>query len=332
MTSLKTSWINGVLILLLFFLFGLSLHIGETELAAWKGLSDFIRGTLSLEAMVVGDIRLPRSLLAIIVGLALGMAGAALQGVLRNPLADPSLVGASQGAALGAAYVFYYGGLGFLGVFALTVAGLAGAAVALVLILMLAASGQVYKIILAGLAISTIAGALLATALNFAPNPYAMQELVYWLMGSVSNKGLDQVGVAAPFILVGCLILLKQSRGLYGLSLGEETAKSLGFNVVRITRSVILGSALVVGGSVSVAGNIGFVGLIVPHLLRSLVGNRPDKLLIPSALLGACLVLSADLLVRLLPLGRELKLGVLTSLIGAPFLIALIWKESKKWR
>lgn len=332
LNQLSDKKISGFLSLLLICLFYFSLSLGETHVDAIKGIIDFLHGTISVEAMVVGDIRLPRSLLAILVGFALGMSGAALQGVLRNPLADPSLVGASQGAALGAAYVFYYGGLGFLGIYALTVAGLMGAGVALMLMLILAGNAQVYKIILAGLAISTIAGALLATALNFAPNPYAMQELVFWLMGSVSNKGLDQVAAVLPFIVAGCVILGFQARGIYGLSLGEETAMSLGFNVVRITRRVILGCALVVGACVSVAGTIGFVGLIVPHLLRPFVGNRPDRLLIPSALLGSCLVLAADMLVRLLPLGRELKLGVLTSIIGAPFLIALVWKESKKWR
>lgn len=317
--------------LLLLALFVTSLSLGSSDVAIWQGLWDFIRGHSSLDAIVIGDIRLPRTLLAMLVGFSLALAGAALQGLLQNSLADPGLVGASQGAALGAAAVFYYGWLGMLGAFAITLAGLLGALVALLAMLVLAGSAHAYRVVLAGLAISTIAGALLATALNFAPNPYAMQELVFWLMGSVANKGLDQVAIILPLVILGSVLLLRLGRPLYALSLGPIAAQSLGVNVTSITRQIILGTAILVGATVSVAGAIGFVGLIVPHLLRPLVGNRPDRLLIPAALLGASLVLGADMLVRLLPLGRELKLGVLTSILGAPLLIALIYREQRKW-
>lgn len=329
--TISYSKLNLTCLVLLIGMTWLSLSMGTTSIDVIKGLMDFLSRKESLEAIVIGDIRLPRTLLALLVGFSLGMAGAALQGLLRNPLADPSLVGASQGAALGAATVFYYGWLSTLGAFAITIAGLLGALISLCLMLLLAGGAQAYRVVLAGLAISTIAGALLATALNFAPNPYAMQELVFWLMGSVANKGLDQVYILIPFIFIGCGLLISQRNCLYGLSLGESTAQSLGFNVTRATRIIILGTAIVVGATVSVAGAIGFVGLIVPHLLRPFVKNRPDKLLLPAALLGAALVLGADILVRLLPLGRELKLGVLTSILGAPFLIALIWREQKRW-
>lgn len=325
------NWITPTCCLLLLILSGFSLSAGSTSLNIIQGVLDLAAGKVTLEAIVIGDIRLPRTLLAILVGFSLSLSGAALQGLLRNPLADPSLVGASQGAALGAAAVFYYGWFSALGIMALTFAGLLGALVALLCMLIMAGAGQTYRVILAGLAISTICGALLATALNFAPNPYAMQELVFWLMGSVANRGMDQVWVLLPFVMVGSVIIFIQRSCLYSLSLGEATAISLGYNIKRSTQMTILGAAILVGATVSVAGAIGFVGLIVPHLLRPLLKNRPDKLLIPAALLGACLVVGADILVRLLPLGRELKLGVLTSLLGAPLLIWLIWREQKRW-
>ena len=309
----------------------LSLSLGSTSVDVLCGLLGWLRGEDFLDAVVIGDIRLPRTLLAICVGAALGLSGAALQGLLRNPLADPGLIGASQGAALGAAAVFYFGLLPFAGAMAPALAGLLGAGICLVLMLALAGSSRPSMVIMAGLAISTVSGAALAMVLNFAPNPYAMQELVFWLLGSVSERGLDHLLILLPALLIGATLVLRQRRLLYGLSLGERAAQSLGLNVKRGSRLIVLGTALLVGSSVAVAGAIGFVGLIVPHLIRPLVRHRPDRLLLPSALAGATLVLCADVLVRLLPPGRELKLGVLTSLIGAPLFIWLVWRERQKW-
>lgn len=309
----------------------LSLSLGSTEVAVFKGLGDWLHGQDSLEAIVIGDIRLPRTLLALAVGAALGLAGAALQALLRNPLADPSLTGASQGAALGAAMVFYFGLLPALGAAAVAVAGLIGAAIALGLMLLLAGSANAAMVIMAGLAISTLSGALLATVLNFAPNPYAMQELVFWLLGSVSERGLEHLTFLLPALLLASVILYSQRKLLAALSLGDEVAQSLGFNVRRGARLIILSAALLVGSAVAVAGSIGFVGLLVPHMVRPLVGHRPEKVLLPSALCGATLVCLADVLVRLLPAGRELKLGVLTALLGTPLFIYLVWRERSKW-
>ena len=309
----------------------LSLSLGSASVDVIVGLLDWLRGADSLEAIVVGDIRLPRTLLAACVGAALGLSGAALQGLLRNPLADPGLIGASQGAALGAASVFYFGLLSFAGEMAPALAGLLGASIALILMLALAGSSRPSMVIMAGLAISTVSGAVLAMVLNFAPNPYAMQELVFWLLGSVSERGLDHLRILLPALLIGSVLILRQRPLLYGLSLGEHTAQSLGLNVKRGSRLIVLGAAVLVGSAVAVAGAIGFVGLIVPHLIRPLVRHRPDRLLVPSMFAGATLVLCADLLVRLLPPGRELKLGVLTSLIGAPLFIWLVWRERQKW-
>ncbi|KAA0874228.1 iron ABC transporter permease [Nitrincola tapanii] len=309
----------------------LSLFVGSSEVAVFTGLTDWLLGRDSVSALVMGEIRLPRTLLALTVGAALGLSGAALQGLLRNPLADPGLTGASQGAALGAAAVFYFGIFPQAGAVAPALAGLLGAGLAMLLMLLLAGSARQSMVIMAGLAISTLTGALLAAVLNFAPNPYAMQELVFWLLGSVAERGLEHLQLLLPALLLGGLLIFTQRKLLYGLSLGEQVATSLGLSVQTGGRLIILGAALLVGTSVAVAGAIGFVGLIVPHLLRPFIGNRPDRLLAPSALAGAILVCLADMLVRLLPPGQELKLGVLTSLIGAPLFIALVWKERKRW-
>ena len=308
-----------------------SLYTGSTWLAALPGLWDWLQGVDTVEAILVGEIRLPRTLLALAVGAALGLSGAALQGLLRNPLADPGLTGASQGAALGAAGVFYFGLFPAAGVVAPALAGLIGAALALGLMLLLAGPSRQAMVIMAGLAISTLCGALLATVLNFAPNPYAMQELVFWLLGSVSERGLDHLWLLLPALLLGGGLIFGQRRLLCGLALGEEVAQSLGLDCTRGSRLIVLGAALLVGASVAVAGAIGFVGLMVPHLVRPLVGQRPDRVLLPSALVGATLVCLADMLVRLLPPGREIKLGVITSLLGAPLFIWLVWRGRGRW-
>ena len=320
-----------VLIVIVLAVAFLSLATGSAPVAVLPGLSDWLLGINSPAAMVIGDIRLPRTLLSLSVGASLGLSGAALQGLLRNPLADPSLTGASQGAALGAAAVFYFGLFPFAGEVAPALAGLLGAGVALLLMLGLAGSARSSMVIMAGLAISTLTGAALATVLNFAPNPFAMQELVFWLLGSVSERSLGHLVFLLPALIVGGVLIWGQRHLLVALSLGEQVAQSLGLAVVRGSRLIVLGVALLVGASVAIAGNIGFVGLLVPHLVRPLVGHRPDRLLLPSALFGAVLVGLADICVRLLPPGREIKLGVLTSLLGMPLFIWLIWKDRQRW-
>lgn len=323
--------ITPVLVMVMVLTIWMSLSSGSTQTSVMTGVIDWLAGRTTLAATIIGDIRLARTLIAITVGAALGLAGAALQGLLRNPLADPSLTGASQGAALGAASVFYFGFFPAAGAFAPAFAGLIGAGLALVLMLYLAGPSRQAMVIMAGLAISTLAGAALATVLNFAPNPYAMQELVFWLLGSVSERGLEHLWLLVPALVVGGAIIWSQHRLLASLSLGEHVAQSMGFAYKRGSRLIILGVALLVGTAVSVAGNIGFVGLMVPHLLRPAVGHRPDRLLVPSALAGASLVCFADILVRIMPPGREIKLGVLTALIGAPVFIWLVWRERRQW-
>jgi iron complex transport system permease protein len=323
--------ITPLLSLLLVAICLLSLSVGSSYAPVLRGLYDWGFGHDTAAALIIGDIRLPRTLLAMTVGACLGLAGAALQGLLRNPLADPSLTGASQGAALGAATVFYFGIFPETGDAAPAIAGLIGAGAALLLMLALAGTSGSGMVILAGLAISTLAGAALATVLNFAPNPYAMQELVFWLLGSVSERGMGHLRFLLPALLIGGILIWHQRRLLAALSLGEQVASSLGLHFGRGSRQIILGAALLVGASVATAGSIGFVGLLVPHLIRPLVNSRPDRLLIPSALAGAILVTLADMVVRFLPPGREIKLGVLTSLLGTPLFIYLVWQERKRW-
>jgi len=324
--------LNPTLWLLLLVTSWLSLHTGSVDIDVSGGLLDWLQSAYSKQAVIVAEIRLPRTLLALVVGAAMGLSGAALQGLLRNPLVDPGLIGVSQGAALGAATVFYFNLFAGLGVLATPIAGLCGAAITLFILFGL--SGSIARpgiIIMAGLALSMLTGALLAMVLNFAPNPYAMQELVFWLLGSVANRGLDHLQVLIPAFIAGSVLIWSQHRLLLGLSLGDQVAQSMGLSVSRGSRLIILGTALLTGSAVAVAGNIGFVGLLVPHVLRPIVHYRPDRLLLPSAIGGAIVVCVADILVRLLPPERELKLGVLTALVGAPFFIWLVWKERQRW-
>lgn len=311
----------GLAVAILFFA---SIAIGYAPLDLGAAFGDLLAGRQSLPALVLTELRLPRAILGAAVGFSLGLTGAALQGLMRNPLADPGIVGVSGAAALGAVVAFYFG---FSASFALALplGGLAGAAAATAVLLVLAARGAgTVALILAGVALSSLAGALTALALNLAPSPYAALELVFWLMGSLSDRSLVDVGLALPFMAAGWLLVLMTGPALDALTLGEETAASLGFPLRRVRLLVVGGTAAAVGASVAVAGAIGFVGLVVPHLMRPLVGHRPGRLLLASGLAGAALTLSADIAVRLVPTRPELKLGVVTALIGAPFFLFLL--------
>lgn len=308
-----------------------SLTMGNASISVVQAAKDFFNHTASLHQTVVWEIRLPRVTLAILVGATLGLAGAAMQGFLRNPLAEPGILGVSSGAALGAVLVLYFGAAASAWYF-LPGAAILGALVALILVYLLAGfRSSVLSLILAGVAINAIAGAMIGVALNFAPSLFAIQEIVFWLMGSLANRNVHHVYVAAPFIVVGWILLLSRYRFLNALSLGEETAATLGFHPQRERNLLLIGLALCVGASVAVSGTIGFVGLVVPHLLRPLVGYKPGRLLLASALGGALLVLSADIFVRVLDVARELKLGVVTSLLGGPFFLMLILKTRSRW-
>ncbi|SDE96389.1 FecCD family ABC transporter permease [Rhodospira trueperi] len=278
---------------------------------------------------IVREVRLPRTLLALEVGAALGLAGAALQGLLRNPLAEPGLIGVSSSAALGAVIAFHFGLMAWAD-WALPATAILGAATTtLVLLLIARRAPGTLTLILSGIALSSLAGALTSLALNLAPNPYALNEMVLWLMGSIKDRSMDEVVLVLPFLLVGGTLLLATARGLNALTLGEETAQTLGIHLGRLRALVILGIALVVGAAVSVSGAIGFVGLVVPHMMRPFVGHQPSRLLIPSALGGAALVTVADTLARILPTHQEVMVGVLTAMLGAPFFLTLVLRQ---WR
>jgi len=265
-------------------------------------------------------------ILAVLVGASLGLAGAVLQGLLRNPLAEPGLIGISASAGLGAVTVFYTGLAGTF-VLALPLGGIAGAAVAVALLLALAGRhAGVFTLILAGVAVNSMAGSLTALVLNLSENPYATVEIVFWMLGSLADRGFDHVAIAGVLMIPGWILLLGCGRGLDALTLGEDAAASLGVNLDALRLRAVAGTALAVGAAVAVSGVIGFVGLVVPHLLRPLVGHQPGRLLAVSALGGAVLLLAADITVRLLPTVTELKIGVITALLGAPFFLALLAK------
>lgn len=304
-----------------------SLLVGPASLPLGRALAALVTGQDPAVALVMREIRLPRALLALLIGGGLGVSGAALQGYLRNPLAEPGLLGISGTAALGAAIALYTG-LAAAVPLALPGMALTGAAVATLLVWGLAgAGGGSVTLILAGVAVASLAGALTSLVLNLAPNPFAASEIVYWLLGSLADRSVVHLALAAPFILVGIALLLLLGRDLDALTLGEDAAGSLGVSLPRTRALVVAGSALAVGAGVAVAGAIGFVGLVVPHLLRPLVGAMPSRLLPASGLGGAALVLAADVAVRLIAPGRDLKLGVLTALVGAPFFLWLVWRN-----
>ncbi len=280
--------------------------------------------------LVLLEIRLPRAVLGFLVGAALGLSGAVLQGYLRNPLAEPGLLGVSGGASLGAV-VAIHSGASALFALALPLGGLLGAAAATLAVVRLAGerSGTL-SLILAGVAISSLTGALTSLALNLAPNPFASVEILYWLMGSLTDRSLLHVWLAAPLIALGAAILLTTARDLDALTLGDEAAENLGTDLDRLRSTIVAGTAIAVGAATAVAGAIGFVGLVVPHLVRPYTTREPGRLLWPSMFGGAALVLLADVLLRLLSPAGDLRLGVVTAILGAPFFLWLVLETRRE--
>ena len=314
------------LALLVGLLFITSMFIGPSTLsikAVWAALT---APDQSPSTIIVSQIRLPRTILATLVGATLGLAGATLQGLLRNPLAEPGIIGASSGAALGAALVLYFG-LAEISIVVLPIAGMIFALVAVaILFLLVGRNASPLALILSGVAISSFASALTALAINLASSAYAALEITFWLMGSLTDRSMTHVALAAPAMVVGWVLMLSGSRSLSVLSLGEDTALSLGVSLNSLRIRLVLGIAISVGAAVSISGAIGFVGLIVPHILRPLVGFEPGRLLGVSMLGGSALVIAADIAVRLLSTGIEIRLGVVTALIGVPFFLFLLLK------
>lgn len=321
---------------LLVVLLPLSLLAGRV----WIDPAD-IAGSGPNAMLILMELRLPRAVLALVVGAGLGAAGAAMQGYLRNPLADPGLFGIAPMAALGAVASFWFGALlpPAIAVWSLPVFALAGAGLAMALLALIAgrtasdagngAGGGIALFTLAGLMIASLAGALTALAITLAPNPFALSEIVLWLNGALTDRSWREVMIAAPLVCVGIGILVLAARSLDALTLGEDAARSLGVVPGQLLLLLVAGVGLTVGAGVAGAGIIGFVGLIVPHLVRPLTDRLPSSLILPSALAGACLVLVADSAVRVLPLVTELRLGIALSLIGAPFFLWLLLRMRK---
>ncbi|HVE88695.1 MAG TPA: iron ABC transporter permease [Burkholderiaceae bacterium] len=322
--AIAPSWLLGILTLFLLLLSIASLAVGRAPLDVGSAIAEWTRGESTLATLVLIELRLPRTMLAVLVGASLGLAGAALQGLLRNPLAEPGIIGVSSCAAFGAVIAFY-SGASFAAPLALPLAGIVGALVAVVLLYALAGrEASTLTLILAGVAINGFAAAATALALNLAPNPFAITEIVFWMMGSLADRSLSHLQLAAPLMIFGWALLLTSGRALDALTLGEDTAASLGVRLNRLRFMLVLGTALAVGSGVAVTGAVGFVGLVAPHLLRPLVAHQPSRLLWASALAGAVLVLAADIAIRAITIGPELKLGVVTALIGAPFFLVLV--------
>ncbi len=323
-SSVTRDWIiGGVLLLLLAAMFALSLLAGRVWLpihAVWQGLWS---PQATLAGSIVTELRLPRAVLALEVGAALGLSGAVLQGVTRNPLAEPGLLGVSAGAALGAVIAIYFG-LATHFAAAAPALGLIGALLASMLTFGLGRGGGTTTLVLAGAAVSALAAAGISLALNLAPNPYAAYEIMTWLMGSLADRSWLHVLLISPCIAVGACMLLGTARGVDALALGEAQARSLGVNLRRLYALAVFGTALAIGASTAVTGAIGFIGLVAPHLVRPLVGHQPSRVLLPAALMGASLLLLADVVSRLIHVGPEMKLGVLTSLVGTPFFFWLV--------
>ena len=307
----------------------ISLGIGPVRLSPLSVAEALFGGGSEVSQVIVREIRLPRTLLALAIGAILGLSGASLQGLLRNPLASPDLFGAPQSAAFGAVLVIALG-LADVRSYALPVAAIIAAFASVFVLLSIAGrNAGLLILILSGLAISSFAGAATALAMNLSSNPFVVLEIAFWLLGSLEDRSFTHVMLALPFIVASAIILFSQRSAFRALTLGEETAQSLGVDVGRMRLIVITGVALGVGGAVAVTGTIGFIGLVAPHLMRPLIGHDPARLLVPSALAGSALLLAADIAVRIIPSTSDIKVGVLTSIIGVPFFLYLIARERR---
>jgi len=303
-----------------------SLFFGAAEISATRTVQALLGQGDKLDITIVRDIRLPRALLGAVIGAGLGASGAALQGYTRNPLAAPGILGFSACAALGAVIALYFGFSAWV-----PLGALIGTILGAMLILTLAGPRiGAATLILAGVGVGALATALTGLIMNFAPNPWALSEIVYWLMGSLKNAELGGLLICAPLTAIGLLILVFIGPDLRNLSLGEETAISLGVSLSKTRALLIAGTALCVGSGVAIAGAIGFIGLFVPHIIRLLFGPDPAKLIPLSAIGGAAFLVFADIITKALSgPGTQLYLGILTSLIGVPFFLYLAVKEAR---
>jgi len=327
----KIFWYSLGAALLLFFSFILSLSIGSSMIPikdvwlALIGKGDQVTKTIVLQ------VRLPRIVLATLVGAALAVAGAGFQGILRNPLADPYVLGVSSGASVGAAFIILFGLQSFIfGIYTLPiVAFITGVLTLFIVIKVAMRGGQIRRenLILSGVIVQAFLGSFLSLMVSMSNT--VMNEIIFWIMGSLTLRGWEYSQVMAPYLFVGVFIILTQGRALNLFTLGERHAFHLGVGVERTKRIILITSTLLTAAAVSVSGVIGFVGLVVPHLIRLIVG--PDyRLIIPLSVIGGAIyVLWADTLARMVLMPKEIPLGVVTSLLGAP-LFAYLLKKGKR--
>jgi iron complex transport system permease protein len=319
-----------LLLLILLLAVAAACAIGEVPLSGAQYAQAFAHPSSSA-GEILWSIRAPRAVAAAAVGAALGLAGAVMQGLLRNPLADPAVLGVSAFAGLGAAAAIALGLAVAAGV--VEIAALVGALAAGVVVAAMAARFREPEVlILFGVALSAFGGALTALAFNLSPSPVTSQEMLSWLMGSVENRDWSDIGWALAPMLAGAALCAYAARGLVALSLGEETAAVSGLPMARLRGAAVAGAALLTGAAVAISGIVGFVGLAAPHLVRGAAQNDPGRLLLPSALAGAVLLVLADLIARLVPTEVELKLGVVTALFGAPLFALIAWRAARSWR
>ena len=325
-------WSLIAVLLLLTFVAGTgSLLFGAVDLSVARLIAAATGDGDRVASVILFDLRLPRTILALGVGAILGLAGAALQGYLRNPLAEPSVLGTSNAAALGGVAALYFG-IAELHPVMLPLLATGGALLSLVLLFILSGKAESpLTLILAGIAVGTLAIAGTSLALNLSPNPFAAMEIMTWLLGSLENRSFDHVWIALPCIAIGGAMLLWNGRALDALTLGEDAAQALGTDLRRTRLRLLIGTAIGVGGAVAVSGAIGFVGLIVPHLIRPLTDRSPSAILLPSAIGGAALLTLADLGVRIIPTTNELKLGVVTAFLGVPIFLLHLMRERRIW-
>ena len=320
--------LTTTLAVLVAMLFAASLMTGPAHFSL-QTVATALFSDQGVASIIVRDIRLPRTILAAMIGATFGLAGASLQGLLRNPLAEPSLFGAPQAAAAAAAAIMAFGFANALSL-AVPLGGIAGALLSVgALVAIAGRRASLTVTLLAGLALASLAGAAIALIINLAPNPYIALEIAFWLLGSLRDRSMEHVWLAAPFMIASWFVLALNAGAFRALTLGEDAAASLGVNVERTRVLVVIGVALGVGAAVSVAGAISFVGLVAPHLVRRFYGSDPARVMLPASLAGAVLLMAADIAVRLVPGAVEIKIGVVTALIGVPFFLAMIFHERR---
>jgi len=302
--------------------------LGSTDMSAHRVVSALTGMGTTTDQIIIWEIRFPRAAAAFVTGAALGISGAALQGLLRNPLAEPGVLGVTSSAALFASASVYFG-VAALSELAIPLAAVSGAMGATFLLSLVALRTQsVVTLILVGVGISSFMSAVMALVLNMAPTPFSLSDMINWMLGSVANRSLNDIMLTAPFIVVGAGVLLIARRGLSALTLGEEAAQGLGLNLKHQRLMVVIGAGLATGGAVALAGAIGFVGIVAPHLVRSIWGYDPARILAPSAILSGAILIVADIFVRIAPTTTELKLGVAAALVGAPVFIWIAAQRS----